>query len=376
MRKLLLLSGFLLLLSGCALWGKDANVSYNDLRQQFLDENFSSPLFSKLLGWTWSWLRERIQLQIQWEDDVAGVQFSLRGQKDFSGSDAMGSYLYDLHFMDKVAHLPIDGSGDVLYISKNGKEYLRTNTTKIDMWTGNAEGVMVQLIVDALSKKWLNIDKPDFIQTRMFSLPIDMYMYDLPLWLHRLFAWSFLSPWSQASNSTYSVDGSYDGWNQTMPIQTSSWFVFGGSLWIKNTHTAFDLERFVLGWWKGIGNLSMGKGNFVLQSGNATYTIAWENGSYDAVNIIVNYVMGGAKQRQITATLRQKPMNDGSLVWAAKWTISVLLTQAATRPTSLNFQATYSLNKQDIRPSLVPTNALLISQFFGDEFGLGALLNQ
>lgn len=376
MRKLLLVSGVLLLLSGCSFWGKDTNLSYNDLRQQFLEQNFSSPLFSTILGWTWSWLREKIQLQIQWEDDAVGVQFTLRGQKDYSGADAMGSYLYDLHFVDKIARLPINGSGDVLYISKDGKEYLRTNTTKIDMWTGNAEGVMVQLIVDALSKKWLNIDKPDFIQTWMFSLPIDMYVYDLPLWLHKLFAGAFLSPRSQASNSTYSVDGSYDSWNKIMPISAASWFVFGGSLGIKNTQPTFDLERFILEWWKGIGNLSMGKGNLVLQSGDTTYTIAWEDGAYGAINLVVNYTVSGSKQRQIAATLRQKLVQDGSLIWAAKWTISTLLTQTATRPISLDFQVTYSLNKQDIKPSIVPTNALLISQFFGDEFGLGALLNQ
>ena len=62
----------------------------------------------------------------------------------------------------------------------------------------------------------------------------------------------------------------------------------------------------------------MGKGNLVLQSGDATYTIAWEDGAYGAINLVVNYTVSGSKQRQIAATLRQKLVQDGSLIWAAK----------------------------------------------------------
>jgi phenylalanyl-tRNA synthetase alpha subunit len=64
------------------------------------------------------------------------LQLLVRGQKDFSVSGgAMGSYFYDVDFLDKTANLPVRGSGDVLYISQNGKEYLRTNTTNIDLGT-------------------------------------------------------------------------------------------------------------------------------------------------------------------------------------------------------------------------------------------------
>jgi hypothetical protein len=127
--------------------------------------------------------------------------------------------------LDKVENLPVRGSGDVLYVAKDGKEYLRTNTTKIDLGTGNAEGIMVQLIVDALSKKWLYIDKPGFVQTWMFALPIQHYLSALPLGIHDLFESNFLAPWSQES-ATYSVNGSYDGRNQFMPFVASSGFAF------------------------------------------------------------------------------------------------------------------------------------------------------
>ncbi|MBP7061513.1 hypothetical protein KA037_01115 [Patescibacteria group bacterium] len=112
-----------------------------------------------------------------------------------------------------------------MYIAKDGKEYLRTNTTKIDLGTGNAEGIMVQLIVDALSKKWLYMDKPDFVQTWMFALPLQSYFYLLPLGVKDIFETNFLAPWSQETTA-YSVNGSYDVRNQFMPFLASSGFAF------------------------------------------------------------------------------------------------------------------------------------------------------
>lgn len=157
------------------------------------------------------------------------VKLLLRGQKDFSESGAIGSYFYDIDFLDKAENLPVRGSGDILYVSKDGKEYLRTNTTKIDLGTGNAEGIMVQLIVDALSKKRLYIDKPGFVQTWMFALPIHNYVHILPLGIRTIFVSNFLAPWSQESDA-YSVNGSYDIRNQFMPFVASSGFAFAGTL--------------------------------------------------------------------------------------------------------------------------------------------------
>ena len=69
-------------------------------------------------------------------------------------------------------------------------------------------------------------------------------------------------------------------------------------------------------------------------------------------------------------------MSDGGLLWALKGTISILTSTASMHYISLNFQGNYALNVQQNIDIRVPNNALLISQFFGDEFGLGALLDQ
>lgn len=373
MKRLLFVSGVLLFLSGCGFWQKEIELSYDDLRNQFIVQNFSSPLFSSSLATSWQGLRERLQLELEWADDTIAVKVLLRGQKDFSLSGAIGSYFYDVDFLDKAENLPVRGSGDILYVAKDGKEYLRTNTTKIDLGTGNAEGIMVQLIVDALSKKWLYIDKPGFIQTWMFGLPIQHYLYQLPLGLKSIFESNFLSPWSQES-VTYSVNGSYDVRNQFMPFVASSGFAFAGTLWNQENSIDFDLERFVFGDWKGIGNLVSGKWNFVLQSGDAQYSIAWEDAPYGAINLTVAYDLASTKQWSIVATLRQKKMSDGGLLWAIKWTLSLLT--STTHYVDLTFNGNYALNVQQNIDIRVPNNSLLISQFFGDEFGLGALLDQ
>lgn len=380
MKKILFVSGVLLFLAGCSLGGKGDTASYADLATQFVQQNFSSPLFhSVIIASGQQFLRERLQLQIQGEDDTMSVQFLLRGQKDFpslSSSDTMGSYLYDVDFLDKAENLPVRASGDVLYISQGGKEYLRTNTTAVDLGTGNAEGVMVQLIVDALSKKWLYIDKTGFIQTWMFSLPISKYLYTLPLGVNNLFANNLLQPWSQEPNGTYNVEWTYDTWNTSMPFTASSGFAFGGALGVKNAVPSFDLQRFVLGDWKGIGNVAGGKGNIVLQNADATYTIAWEDASYGAIDLVITYTESHVEHWKISGTLRQKSMNNGGLQWAIKGTISLLTSSASSHYIPLNFQANYALTNQSTIDIRVPTNTLLISQFFGDEFGLWALLNQ
>jgi len=64
MKRLLFLSGILLLLSGCSLWQKEIGLSYEDLRSQFVAENFSSPLFSNSIVATGQGFRERLQLQV------------------------------------------------------------------------------------------------------------------------------------------------------------------------------------------------------------------------------------------------------------------------------------------------------------------------
>ncbi len=375
MKRLLFLSGILLLLSGCGLWQKDNGISYDDLRSQFVAQNFSSPLFSTTFASTGQGFRERLQLQVEWSDDIMSVKLLLRGQKDFSLSGAMGSYFYDVDFLDKAENLPVRWSGDVLYIAKDGKEYLRTNTTKIDLGTGNAEGIMVQLIVDALSKKWLYMDKPDFVQTWMFALPLHSYFYLLPLGVKDIFETNFLAPWSQETTA-YSVNGSYDVRNQFMPFLASSGFAFDWTLWSDKDVDSFDLERFVFGDLKGIGTLAGGKGNLVLQSGDSQYTILREDAPYGAINVTLTYTLASVKQWWISGTLRQKTMSDGGLLWAAKGTISLLTSPASAHYISLNFQGNYALNPQQNIDVRVPNNVLLISQFFGDEFGLGALLDQ
>ncbi len=299
----------------------------------------------------------------------------MRGQKDFSTSGAIGSYFYDVDFLDKGENLPVSWSGDVLYVSKDGKEYLRTNTTKIDLGTGNAEGIMVQLIVDALSKKRLYIDRPGFVQTWMFSLPIHHYIYDLPLGIRNIFLTDFLAPWSQESDA-YSVNWSYDVRNTFVPFVASSWFAFDGTLWSDDVTHSFDLERFVLGDRKWIGNLLNGKWNLVLQSGDAHYAIAWEDATYGAIDITITYNLANIKQWQVSATLRQKSMDDGGLLWATKGTIDLLTSIVDMHYIKLNFQWNYALSPQQIIDIRIPTNTLLISQFFGDEFGLGAILDQ
>ncbi|MBP7061514.1 hypothetical protein KA037_01120 [Patescibacteria group bacterium] len=65
MKRLLFLSGILLLLSGCGLWQKDNGISYDDLRSQFVAQNFSSPLFSTTFASTGQGFRERLQLQVE-----------------------------------------------------------------------------------------------------------------------------------------------------------------------------------------------------------------------------------------------------------------------------------------------------------------------
>lgn len=119
-----------------------------------------------------------------------------------------------------------------------------------------------------------------------------------------------------------------------------------------------------------------GKGNLVLQSGDAQYSITWEDAPYGSINIAIAYDLKSAKQWQILANLRQKTMSDGGLLWAAKGTISLLTSSASAHYITLNFQGNYSLSPQQNIDIRVPTNTLLISQFFGDEFGLGAILDQ
>jgi hypothetical protein len=65
MKRLLFLSGILLLLSGCGLWQKEMGISYDDLRSQFVTQNFSSPLFSSAFASSGQGFRERLQLQIE-----------------------------------------------------------------------------------------------------------------------------------------------------------------------------------------------------------------------------------------------------------------------------------------------------------------------
>jgi hypothetical protein len=69
-------------------------------------------------------------------------------------------------------------------------------------------------------------------------------------------------------------------------------------------------------------------------------------------------------------------MSDGGLLWALKGTASILTSASSMHYISLNFQGNYALNTHQNIDIRIPNNALLISQFFGDEFGLGALLDQ
>lgn len=74
---------------------------------------------------------------------------------------------------------------------------------------------------------------------------------------------------------------------------------FAGTLGSKDAVSSFNLQRFVFGDWKGIGNVAWGKGNLVLQRDDANYTIAWENASYGAINLSVIYNLANAKQWQM-----------------------------------------------------------------------------
>lgn len=147
-----------------------------------------------------------------------------------------------------------------------------------------------------------------------------------------------MAPWSQETNGTYSVDGTYTTWNTFMPWMASSGFSFAGTLGSKDAVSNFNLQRFVFGDWKGIGTIVGGKGNLVLQRDDANYTVAWENASYGAINLNVTYNLANVKQWQMSATLRQKIVDDNSLLWAIKGTISLLSPLGTSDYIPLQFQ--------------------------------------
>lgn len=369
----------LMFLSGCGQQNiQDAVIVQTAIQKSFLysdvfsliDENpFSSGI-----------VRESLGLYSKTSSDTLSSDVELTFTTDNSSGSIFSSMVFSGALEDKEHSDIFNWSGTMNYIGLGAKEYINRQEGYIDLWPGNTESFIVRMVLDAIRAQWMLVDDSNLINTNLLS-PIDgSAVLDVLRWIRNIVRQEWL-----LSLHTSSVAGLYPltlSGNIDTHIQ-SLYTIMGKSgsnvdMLLTASIQTIPEKRLVIEKLYDVNNnrqlsgyIWVKNGSLLLAQGGGTRAIDRQESKKSVdLQISVQHI----DKDPIVISINITPKSIANAVWwlAYEWEIRFAL--SASNILTFPIAGLYGIYIVNETQFLEPTRYILMSQLFGDEYGIARIL--
>jgi len=373
----------LIFLSGCSQQYsvEDAIIVHTAIQKSFLYSDVFSLMDENPFSAS-GIVRESLGLYSKTSSDILSSDIELALTTDSSTSNKFSSIVFSWAIQDKAHSDVFNGSGSIHYISTGEKEYINRQEGYIDLWPGNTESFVVRMILDAVRSQWMLIDDGNLINTAFLS-PIDgatvlnilgwirdivrkeglliptsssvAGLYPLVLSesgdMNAQIQWLYAMMGKEKSN----IDLSFIGSIQTIPE---------AKLVIENFHDSND-NRSISGY------IWVRNGSVILEQETNIRTIDRQERKW---SVKLEVSMKQNNKEPIVLSIRITPKSIANALWWLAYEWEMRLALSDNNILTFPIAGLYGIYIVDETQFLEPTRYILMSQLFGDEYGIARIL--
>lgn len=309
-------------------------------------------------------------------DPTVQGDIKIRYQKDSTGNSSISTNFFDIYLNDQQSKEILQWSGMIYNIhTADNKEFLRLNNAKRDMGENNAEGILVNIILDSVNNKWLLIDQTGFVQTE--NIVPNIYKR-LNQWIQikNILQKDTLILWeAKALNNGLNISLTESGLQSIQSIVPGSQKPILEASMQNNIATLIIHQRQLNNGtiqWRLKGN------NWYISYTNNDWNYIYKRveQNFGTIEFEVSLQQDKTVKRTSKGEIRKK-WNGTQESWIVKWSIQAPIELLGfTQNININIQWLYTLENIQNVSIIAPRQYILMSQFFGDDYGIQSLFNQ
>jgi len=372
-RKITLLAVFLLsiILVGCSsnntdITSDNADVLVSSLQQ---DDDRISPF---------SWItRENHTIQLEGKETQTPLDFQSTMVRVTNDLYTKSRFDFDGSFVDPEFFDTVQLSWNLFVTENNNDIFIKTDDLTINLWTGNAEWVLIDLIVDGIKGEWIALDQDNKEAIR--SLPNIVWL--LSLWsriAYDFWTWYTLS----VENNRITVN--------TLPelvqsIYDSLWYTESPSIptyiaeFSQETEPSIVINADDQNTNRDI-TITIQNERLVIEvidNEQDTFVYDWKRMNASQANIEFSLQKWSNRLFSSSFVVRNiSSENEFSLRY--QWTLWLRYPRVddPTNVFDINVSGIYSLRESEDTQTPIPETYILFDQFFGDDYNLNYILGQ
>lgn len=327
-------------------------------------------------------VRESLGLYSNTSSDILSSDVEFAITTDSSNANKFSSIAFSGALEDKSHGDVFNGSGNVYYISTGTKKYINRQDWYIDLWPGNTESFIVRMVLDSIRSQWMLVDDNELINSDILT-PIDgSKVLNILAWIRSIVRQEWLlnpvassiaglypltisssgdintriqSLYTTIGKPSSNVDISFVGEIQTFPEP---------KLVIQTIEDIYDSRQIS-------GYIWVRNGSLILKQEDANRTIDRQERKK---SVELNISMKRKDKDSLIISLTITPKSITNAIWwlAYEWDISFALSvwNIVTFPIA-GLYGIYIVNETQF---FEPTRYILMSQLFGDEYGIARIL--
>lgn len=332
-------------------------------------------------------LRESFGLYSNVNNDDIFSSINLWAIVDTADNNTQSSLSISWMIQDKSNGDELSASGGIYYIMSGNKQYVYLSTGDVGLGQGNAEWLLVQMILNNIVGQWILLDDNWFINMDAISLP------------RRENFWILTNITKSFFQDSWWLDFSYNIANNTYPIELTD-----KSLLIAYIQTVYNMLEItndiapnpVFIWhiqtqptprlvienledayndWILSGSVWLREGVISISQWDDMWQVDWREKN-KSIKFSITHRSLGEEIFFLSMSLIPQSI-EGMLfgIWYDGFVRTNILSLAGEQTNiTLPIAGLYTIHIVDSTQFAEPTRYLLMSQVFGDEYGIGKLL--
>lgn len=327
-------------------------------------------------------VRESLGLYSKASSDILSSDVELAITTDTLDANKFSSVLFSGSLEDKVHSDMFNGSGTIYYISTGSKKYINRQEWYADLWPGNTESFIVRMVLDSIRAQWMLIDDNELINSELLA-PVDgSKLLDVLTWIRDIIRQeNLLTPESSSVAGFYPLTISDSGYindqirwlyvivEKEIPDVDIS---FIGSI------QTFPEAKLVIEWFENIydnrhisGYIWVRNGSLLLTQDDSARTIDRQERK-KSMDLTISMKKNDSESFSLSLTVTPKSITNAIWWLAYEWELHFTL--SANNILAFPIAGLYGIYIVDETQFFEPTRYILMSQLFGDEYGIARIL--
>ncbi len=363
---------------------QEGDIVYQTIQQSFLQSSVFSLFTDAFTSQTWI-IRESLWLYSQhdWADLFSDIIMDISVYTD-DKDNGVSALQFSGVLADKQYDDIFSGSGLIYRIQSWSRNYMNRNTGYISLWEGSAESFIISTILDNIKNQRLLLDDNALVNIDWLSLPSRKWLFSFISTIKSSFSHSGfmtidtdnvgLFPAALGNSGMYTiVEAAYDLFAEPHDdiilsfqghIQTEP----DPKLIIQRLYDVNSDWR--IEWYIGIRHWDL-----VFNQESIMYGVSWEE-KRNAIVIDIVSTVQWLDIFHLSVTITTQDIDHAIAGLWYEWEVSFAVGNINNNSTNISFPiaGVYSIAIVDELLLSEPDNYILMSQLFGDEYGILRLL--